>query len=58
MINRIQNKSVGLHNICVRTVSIYYVYLNTHTYSMYLENIYMYMHLYIYIILYINIFNI
>ncbi len=33
MINQIQNKSFSLHNICVRTVYIYYVYINTHTYA-------------------------
>ncbi len=31
VINRIQNKSVCVHNICVCTVYIYYVYINTHT---------------------------
>ncbi len=31
MINHIQNKSFCLHNICVGTVYIYYVYINTHT---------------------------
>ncbi len=40
MINRIQNKSFGLHNICMCTVYIYHVYRNTHTYSKYFENIY------------------
>ncbi len=30
-INRIQNKSFCLHNICVYTVYIYYVYINTNT---------------------------
>ncbi len=30
-INRIQNKSICLHNICVYTVYIYYVYINTNT---------------------------
>ncbi len=40
--------------MCVCTVYIYYVYINTHTYSIYLENIYMY----ILFILQINIFNI
>ncbi len=30
-INRIQNKSFCLHNICVCTVYIYYVYINTNT---------------------------
>ncbi len=34
-INHIQNKSFCLHNTCVRTVYIYYVYINTHT-SMYI----------------------
>ncbi len=38
-INRIQYKIFCLHNICVCAVYIYYVY--THTYSIYLENIYM-----------------
>ncbi len=28
---------------------VYYVYLNTHTYTIYFENIYMYFHVYIYI---------
>ncbi len=32
-INRIQNKSFCLHNICVCTVYIYYVYINTHTHT-------------------------
>ncbi len=40
-INRIQNKSFCLHNICVCSVYIYYVYINPHTYSIYFENIYM-----------------
>ncbi len=52
-INRIQNKSFCLHNICVCAVYIYYVYINTHTYSIYFENIYMYIHLYSYILYYI-----
>ncbi len=30
-INHIQNKSFCLHNICVCTVYIYYVYINPHT---------------------------
>ncbi len=30
VINRIQNKSIWLHNICVCAVYIYYVYINTH----------------------------
>ncbi len=41
-INRIQNKVIYLHNISVCTVYIYYVYINTHTYSIYFKNIYMY----------------
>ncbi len=61
-INRIQNKSFCLHNIYVCSVYIYYVYINTHTYSIYFENIYMYLHVCIYIhIIYINnkyLFNI
>ncbi len=39
MINRIQNKRFYLRNIYVCTVHIYYVYINTHTYSIYFENI-------------------
>ncbi len=31
------------------SVYIYYVYINTHTYSIYLENIYTYLHVYMYI---------
>ncbi len=49
VINRIQNKSFYLHNISVCTVYIYYLYIKTHTYSIYFENIYMYLHVYIYI---------
>ncbi len=55
MINRIQNKSFCLQNICVCAVYIYYVYINTHTYSIYFENIYMYICNILYILLYINI---
>ncbi len=29
--NRVQNKSICLHNICVCTVYIYYVFVNRHT---------------------------
>ncbi len=43
-INHIQNKSFCVYNIYVCTVYIYYVYIKTHTYSIYLENIYMYSH--------------
>ncbi len=39
-INLIQNKSFCLHNICIFTVFIYYVYINIHAYSIYFENIY------------------
>ncbi len=53
-INHIRNLSFCLHNMCVCIVHIYYVYLNTHTYSIYFENIYMYLQF----ILYINLFNI
>ncbi len=47
-INRIQ-KTFCLHNICVWSVYIYYACINTHAYSIYFENIYMYLHVYIYI---------
>ncbi len=40
-INRIQNKRFCLHNISVCSVYIYYAYINTYTYSIYFENIYM-----------------
>ncbi len=43
-INRIQNKSFCLCNIWV---CIYYVYIKTHTYSIYFEYIYMYLQVYI-----------
>ncbi len=46
-LNRIQNKSFYLHNISVCTVYIYYVYINTHTYSIYFENIYMYIFIFV-----------
>ncbi len=47
-INHIQYKGFCLHNICMCTVLyIYYVYINTHTYSVYLKNIYIYTHIYI-----------
>ncbi len=62
IINRIQNESFGLHiYICgyvMLCVYLWCVYINTHTFSIYFENIYLYIHVYIYIIiLYINIFN-
>ncbi len=52
VINRIQNK---LFTKCMCTIYIYYVYINTHIYSIYLENIYMYIHFYSYILYYLNI---
>ncbi len=51
-INRIQNKRFCLHNIYVCVYCVYLlctVYINTHTYSIYFANIYMYLHVYIYI---------
>ncbi len=48
MFNRIQNKSLCLHHICVYTVYIYHVYINTQT-CMYILTC-IYMHMYIYII--------
>ncbi len=36
---------------------IYYVYINTHVYSKYFENIYMCIFIFLYFILYKNIFN-
>ncbi len=39
MINCIQNKSFCLNNICMCTVYIYYVCINSQTYSIYFENI-------------------
>ncbi len=44
-INCIQNISFCLH-MCY-TVHIYYVYINTHTYSIYFENISMYIFIFI-----------
>ncbi len=35
-INHIQNKSLYLQIICVSTVYIYYAYINTHSYSIYI----------------------
>ncbi len=57
VINRIQNKSFCLHYICMCTVYIYYVYINTHTYSIYFENIYMFIHLYIHILIFYMIYK-
>ncbi len=42
-------KCFCLHNMRVCAVYIYFVYIKTHTYSIYFENIYMYLHVYIYI---------
>ncbi len=53
----IQNKSFCLHNICICTVFVYDVYINTHVQYIFF-NIYMYIFISIYFILYINIFNI
>ncbi len=38
-------------------IHIYYVYINTHTYSIYLENIYMFIHLYIHILIFYIIYK-
>ncbi len=59
VINRNQNKSFCLHNMCVLCVYLL-VYINTHTYSIYFENMSMYLQVYIYIhIIYIyKYFNI
>ncbi len=35
--------------MCVFWVYLLCIYINTHTYSIYFENIYMYLHVYIYI---------
>ncbi len=43
MINCIQNKSFCLNNICMCTVYIYYVCINSQTYSIYFENIWKYL---------------
>ncbi len=48
MINRIQNKSFCLRYIWTCTVYIYYVYVNTHAYSIYFENINVYAFIYSY----------
>ncbi len=57
-INRIQNKSFCLHNMCMCNVIIYYVYIYkyTHIQCIYFENIYMYIYLYYYILYYIKIY--
>ncbi len=56
-INHIQNKSFCLHNICMCTAFIYYVYINRHAFSIYFENIYMHIHLCIYIIIFYIIYK-
>ncbi len=57
VINRIQNKSFCLHNICMCTV--YILYINTHTHTVYIWKIftciYIYIFIFLYFILYINI---
>ncbi len=55
-INRIQNKSFFLHNICMCTVYIYYRYINTHT-CMYIseKNFFYILNIFIYNINYMNI---
>jgi len=45
MINRIQNKSLCLHNICVRSVYNYFVYMCT---CMYMFKKYLHVYIYIY----------
>ncbi len=44
--------------MCVCAVYIYYAYIKTHTYSIYLENMYMYISIFKLFILYMNVFNI
>ncbi len=56
MINRIQNKSVCVHNIYVCTVYIYYVYINTHACIYWRKMCYVYiLNIFIYNINYMNI---
>ncbi len=45
-INRIPN--FFIYKIYVCTVYIYYVHINTHAYSIYFDDIYLYLHVYIY----------
>ncbi len=57
VINRIENKSFGLHNICVCSVYIYYAYLNGHT-CMYIfqkKKCFYILNIFIYNINYMNI---
>ncbi len=58
VIGHFQNKSLRLHNICVCSVYIYYIYLNTHT-CMYIfleKKIYFYiLNIFIYHIIYLDI---
>ncbi len=42
VVKRLSKIKVCLHTLCMCTVFIYYAYINTHTYSIYFENIYMY----------------
>jgi len=53
MINRIQNKSLCSHNICVCSVYNYFVYINTHT-CMYIFKKYLHVYIYLYKIYIIN----
>ncbi len=50
--NRIQNKCFCLHNKCICNVFIYYVYINTHTHTVYILKIFTCIRIYI-IIFYI-----
>ncbi len=52
VINCIPNKSFCLHNICICIVHIYYVYINIHTYSIYILNIFTCIYINIFIFLY------
>ncbi len=47
VINHIQNKSFCLHNIYMCALFIYYVYIKTHTISMFLKYLYVYTFIYI-----------
>ncbi len=45
MINRTQNKSLCLYNMCVRCVYLLCTYIKTQTYSIYFDNTYMYIYI-------------
>ncbi len=51
-INHIQNKTFCLHNICMCTVFIYYVFINTHKHTVYSLKIFMCIYIYKFIFLY------